>query len=296
MKIYKSMEDKLNHILQYHKSNVSSKLPKNAPMISIIILNYNGHEHLKRLFKTWKESTIYDNYEIIIIDNNSNDESVLFLEKISKYLPIRIIKNSMNINFSQGCNQGAKLSKGEYLLLLNNDTEVTYGWLNEMVRCAFMEPNVGAIGAKLLYPMTPVSKHNILKALRVQHSGIDFKVSNGMFMPYNMGNGCSPFDKSVNNLKYVKAVTGAALLVKKENYYTVLGLDEEFDYGFEDVDFCLKLLKNGLINIYCPTSLILHHENGTQSIRNWNDTYKRWKRNSRYFINKWNDWLLERYS
>ena len=105
---------------------------ENEPLISIIILNRDGLHHLKRLFKDFDKKTNYSNYEIIVVDNASTDGSVEFLKSLD--LPITVIENKENVSFSKGNNDAAKIAKGEYILLLNNDIEPTFGWLNEMVQ------------------------------------------------------------------------------------------------------------------------------------------------------------------
>ena len=103
------------------------------PLVSIIILNRNGLNHLKVLFKDFDKKTNYSNYEIIVVDNASCDQSVEYLYSLKKDLPIKIIENTENVSFSKGNNDAAKIANGKYLLLLNNDIEPTYGWLNEMI-------------------------------------------------------------------------------------------------------------------------------------------------------------------
>ena len=114
------------------------------PLVSIIILNRNGLNNLKCLFKDFDAKTNYSNYEIIVVDNASTDESVNYLKSLD--LPIRIIENDVNVSFSKGNNDAAKIANGEYLLLLNNDIEPTYGWLNEMVGAIVYNDDVVSVG------------------------------------------------------------------------------------------------------------------------------------------------------
>ena len=132
---------------------------ENEPLVSIIILNLNGLSHLKRLFKDFDKKTNYSNYEIIVVDNGSSDESVKYLKDLKEELPIRIIENSENVSFSKGNNGAAEIANGEYLLLLNNDIEPTYGWLNEMVGAMLHNEKVGAVGAKLVFPYYYLDKN-----------------------------------------------------------------------------------------------------------------------------------------
>jgi len=280
-----------NQIISINKKYIDDTLPDNTPLVSIIMLNRNGAHHLKRFFKSFKENTIYPNYEIIIVDNDSTDNSISILESQSQELPITIIKNTTNKSFSEANNQAVKYAKGEYLLLTNNDVEPTYGWLNELVKCEQRTKNAGAIGAKLIYPYCPESSINSHKSFKIQHMGIAFKEEKDFIRPYNMGNGYDPFDSRSNKETVRAAITAAVLLVKKELYFEVKGLDEEYIYGYEDVDFSLKLTKRGYKNIYCPTALLFHYEFGTQSKDNRKAIQKRRLNNMRIFKNKWYKWL-----
>jgi len=269
-----------------------SSFSDNAPLVSIIILNRNGIHHLKRLFKDFKANIQYPSYEIILVDNASTDESLSFLEKIAEDLPLIIIKNNKNKNFSQANNQASKVAKGDYLLLLNNDVEPTYGWLNMMMQSALKSYEIGAVGARLIYPdcsQSPLNKHNSYK---IQHTGIAFKIEEGFIKPYNMSNG-DPFDENDNSEKLRPAVTAAALLIKKDKYEEVNGLDEGYDYGYEDVDLCLKLLKAGYNNIYCPQALLFHYEFGTQETDKNQVIINRRLKNKELYIEKWDKWLKE---
>ena len=105
----------------------------NAPLVSIIILNKNGFIQLKRLFKDFEETIQYPSYEIILVDNASTDNSISFLKELSNNLPLTIVQNTENKSFSEANNQAADIAQGEFLLLLNNNVEPTYGWLNEMM-------------------------------------------------------------------------------------------------------------------------------------------------------------------
>ncbi|BDZ69420.1 glycosyltransferase [Methanobacterium ferruginis] len=136
----------------------------NAPLVSIIIINRNGLNYLKRLFKNFEENIKYPSYEIIVVDNLSQDGSVSFLENISSDLSLKIIKNKENESFARANNQAAEIAQGEYLLLLNNDVEPTYGWLNQMMKSQLQSDNVGAVGAKLVYPdcsTSPLNKKSL---------------------------------------------------------------------------------------------------------------------------------------
>lgn len=322
---FKSVEIKINHFKKDIKSNLKKHLKnkniilteeeikqkydeilnKNssivklypfdatAPLVSIIILNKNGFRHLKNLFTNFKENIQYPSYEIIIVDNSSTDNSISFLEELSNTLPLTIIKNTENKSFSKANNDAARIAKGEYLLLLNNDVEPLYGWLNQMMQTALKSEDIGAIGAKLIYPYCSASVYNKNSSFKVQHRGIVFKEEEGLIKPYNLGSD-EPFSTESNIEKERAAITAAAMLVEKEKFLEVNGFDEEYNYGYEDVDFCLKLLKRGYKNVYSPKALLFHYEFGTQENNKKNDVKDRRLNNRKIFRKKWDQWLKKR--
>lgn len=285
------IKEKYEEILNKNSSLIKLySFNDNDPLVSIIILNRNGFEHLKRLFKNFKENIQYPSYEIIVVDNASTDDSISFLEELSDTLPLIIIKNTENKSFSKANNDAANIAKGEYLLLLNNDVEPLYGWLNHMMQTALKSDDIGAVGAKLVYPDCSTSVYNKKNSFKVQHRGIVFKEEDGFIKPYNLED-IDPFSAESILEKERAAVTAAALLIKKKKYLEVDGLDERYIYGYEDVDLCLKLLKKGYKNVYCPKALLFHYEFGTQE-KNKNYKVKDRRMNNRkLFCQKWNLWL-----
>ncbi|MCC7553825.1 MAG: glycosyltransferase [Methanobacteriaceae archaeon] len=236
------------------------------PLVSIIILNRNGSKHLKRLFTDFDENTNYKNYEIIVVDNDSSDDSVDVLKEFSKYLPITIIENSVNVSFSKGNNDAAKIANGDYLLLLNNDIEPTFGWLNEMMGVMLNNENVGAVGAKLVFPYT-FNMENQETSFSIQHAGVKFReeITPYIYGPYHEHMFfTSIFDHKVNEFKESISNTAATLLVSKDIYLELGGLDEGYFYGYEDIDFAFKLYTNNYKTFYCPSALLFHYESATR--------------------------------
>ena len=292
--IIKDSQEKYQSIINQNREKVNIvHFSEDSPLVSIIILNRNGLSHLKRLFKNFKENIQYPNYEVIIMDNGSTDESIEFLKEI-KNIPIKIIENEVNESFSRANNKGVEIANGEFVLLLNNDIETTYGWLNEMMQTSFRNNHNGTVGAKLVYPLL-FTKNKKKKPFSIRHIGIAFSErSNGGVIAYNMGNKLEPFNEKSNTESIRAGVTAAALLVKKSIFEEVNGLDENYIYGYEDVDFCLKILKKGYKNIYCPNSLLFHHEHGTdESINTRRDQVYRSKLNKTVLYCKWNKYLVK---
>jgi len=279
-----------NSVIKESYKFVLHDFDEKSPLVSIIIVNRNGLDHLKRLFKDFVDNVQYPSYEIIVVDNDSQDNSVAFLEEISNVLPLKVIRNNENQSFSRSNNQAAEIAEGKYLLLLNNDVEPTHGWLNHMMKSATQSENVGAIGARLVYPDCSGSRHNKRNSFKIQHEGIAFKEEDGFIKPYNWGNG-EPFRIRGQLDEPRAAVTGAALLVEKDKYFQVEGLDEEYIYGYEDVDFCLKLLQKGYNNIYCSKAVLFHYEFGTQE-KHKKKEIRQWRlNNQKLFRKRWNKWL-----
>ena len=286
------IKDKYEYINNKNLSLVKlHSFDDNAPLVSIIILNRNGCTHLKRLFKNFEENIQYPSYEIIIVDNASTDDSISFLEELSNNLPLSIIRNKKNKSFSEANNQTAEIAEGEFLLLLNNNVKPTYGWLNLMMQAALKSEDTGAVGAKLIYPDCSKSPYNKCNSFKTQHERIVFKESpDGFIKPYNISNN-EPFNNSNINSQLTAAVTASTLLVEKDKYWEVGGLDERLNYGYEDVDLCFKLFKKGYNNIYCPTALLYHHEFRQQETDKKRTTEKRQIKNRKLFQKKWNHWL-----
>ena len=269
----------------------------NKILVSIIVLNRNGLGHLKTLIPALLMNTCGIKYELILVDNASSDSSVAYVQNKFKehgsIIPLQLIQNKINQTFSVANNKAAAVAKGKYLVLLNNDIEPLAGWLNYLLQCIETEHGVGSVGARLVYPyrkpsrfINPFKKKNSNSCF-IQHAGIAFENEGLRFRPYNMGKG-----KDINDPKVLKsgnrgALTAACLLVPKDIYIQVGGLDESYNYGGEDVDFGLKLLKAGYRNYYCADSVLFHHEFGTQSKEQNEHAAKRRQANQDYFQKKW---------
>lgn len=297
------MEDKIlaqakkKEILFFNRSRVSAIQSETfAPLVSIIICNRDGLHNLKTLFSSFKTCTFYRNFEIIVVDNASTDDSIRFLEKQKDDFALDIIRNNINETFSKACNQGANIAKGEYLLFLNNDIEVTDYWLDELLKVAETHDNAGAIGAQLIYPEIPTNTVNTGKDYKVQHAGILFHrqwFEGAQYIrPYNKGNGDEPFAEGEKTIT-IAGVTAACLLMKKTVFNEIGGFDEHYVYGYEDVDLNLKALRKGYTNYYCPTAVLFHYEFGTQQNDVKKEVVLRRKNNLLYFTRRWHEFLKQ---
>lgn len=265
-----------------------------TPLVSIIIATHNGASWLEKLFNSFECSNFYNNYEIIIVDNASSDDTALVVGEYRRKLKINVRHNSENQSFARACNQGAIIARGEYLLFLNNDIEVTDGWLDALLYTAVAKDNVGVVGARLVYSEMPERGLNAGKSYLLQHRGVRFyrDSKNGRLVPFNVGNGEEAIVVSADAQK-IPAVTGACLLVRKDSFEAVGRFDENYNYGYEDVDLCLKLLRKGYMNYYCPISLLFHSEFGTQQHENPQRAEARREENRKYFHRRWRIYLAE---
>ena len=256
-----------------------------SPRISIVIANKDHAEDLKRCVDSIMERSTYSNYEIIIVENNSTTEEIekLYKEYQDKYSFIKVVRFEGAFNYSAVNNLGVKHAEGEYILLLNNDTEViTPGWMEELLMYAQRE-DVGAVGAKLLYADRTI-----------QHAGVILKL--GAYRTAGHGHYKQPDSKLgyMGRLCYaqnVSAVTGACLLVKKAVFEQVGGLEESFQISLNDVDFCLKLRELGYLNVWTPFAELYHHESISRGLDDKGEKAERYNKESEAFRTKWKEVL-----
>lgn len=228
------------------------------PKVSILIPTKDHIEDLDRTIKSVLRKTEYNNYEIIVIENNSeNKDTFEYYDEIkNKYDNIKVVTWKEGFNYSAINNFGAKYAEGEYLLLLNNDVEViNKEWLTKMLGLAQRE-DVGCVGAKLYYPDNTIQHGGIIVGLggAAAHAHRGFKKNEyGYFLRLGI----------THNLS---AVTGACLLVKKSVFEEVGGLDESFEVAYNDVDFCLRVLKTGRVNVWTPYAELYHYESKSRGV------------------------------
>lgn len=262
-------------------------------LVSIIVLNRNGINHLRTLVPALIRNTANIHYELIFVDNASNDDSVTYIKNNVKNIPLQIIQNDINESFSKANNKAVRNAKGKFIVLLNNDIEPLSGWLHHLLVCVESNQNIGCVGARLIYPpVNPPRFNNPFKrkndlSCKVQHSGVGFYYEGKQFRPFNLGKGKSINDSSVLKSRNRSALTAACTLIPKKVYEEVGGLDETYNYGGEDVDFGLKLIQAGYSNYYCADSVLFHHEFGTQSKEKNKSGAERRRANLEYFQSKW---------
>jgi GT2 family glycosyltransferase len=227
-------------------------LPLVRPNVSIVIPTRDKPELLQACIESLLASTNYDNFEVMVIDNGSVDPAALsYLSRIVSYDNVRVISYPHPYNYSAINNFAVAHISAPYLCLLNNDTEVIApDWLTEMMRQA-VRPDVGAVGAKLLYDDGSI-----------QHAGVVIGICDAAGHAHRFERSESPGYFAQPHLAHaVSAVTAACLVVEKRKYEAVGGLDaKHLAVAYNDVDLCLKLEQAGWRNIYEPHAILLHHE------------------------------------
>lgn len=254
------------------------------PKISILIPNRNHVGDLKRCINSIIEKSTWKNYEIIVIENNSNEDSIFeYYKEIEKLDNVRVVKFTGEFNYSAVNNLGAEDADGDYILLLNNDTEVIEPkWMEELLMYA-QRPDVACVGGKLLYQDNTVQHAGIVIGLGAHRTAghTHYGISN---LNYGyMGRLCYA--------QNVTAVTGACLMVKSAIYKELGGLDENFKISLNDVDFCLRARQLGYLNIFTPFAELYHYESISRGSDEKGKNAERYNKEAYDFKEKWKDAL-----
>lgn len=256
------------------------------PKVSILIPNKDHFEDLKRCITSILEKSTYDNFEIIIMENNSeSDEIFKYYDSLKEDSRIRVVTYEGAFNYSKINNFGETYATGDYLVLLNNDTQViSLDWMEELLMYA-QRPDVGAVGAKLYYGDKTIQHAGVVLGLGAHrtaghsHYRIDYQ---------NLG-----YMGKLCYAQNVSAVTGACLMVKRSLFEEVGGLDEAFTISLNDVDFCLRLLEKGLLNVFTPFAELYHFESISRGLDDQGEKAERYNRESAMFKEKWKE-ILEK--
>jgi GT2 family glycosyltransferase len=251
--------------------------------VDIVTTTYRSTEKLKLCLETITERTKFIDYRWYVWCNDPNDEvkriihdsiyidDILFNDKIEP-----IFNDTNDGSFSSNNNEAASEGESEYILFMNDDIEpLNENWLYSMTQILDTDPKVGAVGALLMYPDKTV-----------QHCGVFFSHRTNN-LPFHM-HYKQPVDKVANYIsvpRYYQAVTAACMLVRRADFKAIGGFDERYFYGFEDVDFCLKLKEIGKRCVYCPAAQLIHHE-GISSIAK-KDSHPKLQDNIKVLREKW---------
>ena len=252
---------------------------KEEPLVSILIPNKDHTDDLDVCLNSFFERADYQNYEFIIIENNSVlPETFAYYEKIEKeHDNVKVVYWEAGFNYSAINNFGFKFAKGDYIMLLNNDVELITPDIFQSMLGFCMRPEVGIVGAKLLYNDHTVQHAGVL----VGAGGLADHVFKGIHEddPGYMGRAISSQD--------VSAVTAACLLVKRSVYEEVGGLEEEFQVAFNDVDFCLKVRKAGYLVVYDADVKLFHYESKSRGMEDTTDRFIRFGNEMMLLNSKW---------
>jgi len=279
---------------------------KGNPRVSIVIPNKDGQDILEVCINSVLEKTTYENYEIIVVENNSTSEEIYeYYKKIINNEKIRIVNYNTGkeikdesecsieytnnnrrevkpgFNYSAIINFGTKFATGEYSIQLNNDTElITPNWLESMVGFCQRE-DVGAVGCKLYYPDETIQHAGIIV-------GIGGIAGNRFKSIPKDGHGYFARESMVENLS---AVTGACLMTKTKIFEEVNWMDETLAVAFNDVDFCLKIREKGYLVVYDPYVEFWHYESKSRGYENTPEKLKRFQGEIDTFEKRWMEFL-----
>ena len=257
------------------------------PLVSILIPNKDHVEDLKRCVKSLYAVSAYSNFEIIIIENGSVENSTFeyYNNILATHKNVQVVtwNNENGFNFSALNNFGAKCAKGEYLLFLNNDTEViSKDSISEMVSYMNRE-EVGAVGARLYYPDGTIQHAGVIVGLGgiAGHAFKDFSRYEGGY-----------FYRILCTQDY-SAVTAACMMMSKTLFVEIGGFDEKLKVAFNDIDLCMQIRRKGKLIVYTPYAELYHYESKSRGLENTKEKVERFNGEVKYFANKWKKELEE---
>ncbi len=258
---------------------VTWPLPSVLPLVSIIIPTKNGQELVKQCVESIYCLTTYSNFEILLVDNASDDQQALaYFSELAQQKKVHLLEYPHPFNYSAINNFAAKKANGEYLVLMNNDIEIlTPNWLEEMVG-HLVRPSVGCVGAKLYYPNGSL-----------QHAGVITGLGGVAGHSHKHFSGDHPgYFKRLQVTQALSAVTAACLGVSKDVFEKVGGMNEQdLTVAFNDVDFCLKVREEGFNNIWSPYIEMVHHESISRGHEDTPEKQARFAQEVEYMKTTW---------
>jgi O-antigen biosynthesis protein len=258
---------------------VQYALPEQEPRVSIIIPTRNGLALLRQCIDSIRTRTDYDSYEVLIVDNGSDEADILrYFSSLEDDPDIRVISYPGAFNFSAINNFAVRQAQGDVLVFLNNDIEViSPEWLREMVSLAIRD-KTGAVGARLWYPDD-----------RLQHAGVVVGIRGlaGHVMKM-LPKGSPGYRGRALSVQNYSALTAACLAVRKSVFESIDGFDEvNLAVAFNDVDFCLRLVEAGYDNVWTPYAELYHHESATRGAEDTPEKQQRFQREVHYMLKRW---------
>ena len=253
------------------------------PLVSIIIANKDHVEDLSKCIRSILEKTTWKNWEVIVVENNSTDpETFRYYKEIEKDSRIRVVKWERGFNYSAINNFGAGFAKGDQFLLLNNDTEIiTPDWLEQMLMFA-QRKDVGAVGVMLYYPDDTVQHAGVIVGLggSAAHSHKHFKRG-------DPGYACR-----LTVVQDLSAVTAACIMIPRNVWEEVNGLDEGYQVAFNDVDLCLRIREAGYLVVWTPYAELYHYESKSRGYDDTPEKEKRINSEKARFRRRWSGTIL----
>ena len=273
----RGLQGEVSHTKDYGFYRVKYAV-QGEPLVSIIIPNKDAKTDLEKCIRSVKEKSSYKNYEILIVENNSETEEIFaYYKELSKDPAIRLLKWKKEFNYSAINNFAAKKARGEYLLFLNNDTEViTEDWIQELLGIC-QRPGTGAVGARLYY-----GDHTI------QHAGTVIGIggiAGHMFV--NLPGERTGYMHKAALIQDLSAVTAACMLVKREAFEEVGGFEEQLSVAFNDVDLCLRLREKGCVVVYNPYAELYHYESKSRGAEDSKEKVRRFQSEIEFMRCRW---------
>ncbi len=241
------------------------------PKVTVVLPVHNAFEYTYNCIASLILSYNKYSFEVILVDDESSDYTV----DISDYVEnLTVVKNETNLGFLRTAEKGANESNSDFVVFLNNDTEVTTGWIDSLVDVFERFENVGMAGSKLIYPNGDLQ----------EAGGLVW----GNGKPWNVGNGCNAEDPNYNYVRQADYVSGAAMMIRRSVWETVGGFSKEFIPAYyEDTDLAFKVRQAGYRTLYVPSSVVVHYE-GMSNGRDLDSGYKRYQTvNAPLFRQKW---------
>ena len=267
-------------VVSHHGIYLRTKyaLPAEPPLVSILIPTRNRRSLLQACIEGIFAQTDYQNYELIVLDNESDEPDTMdYLDQLRRDSRVRIERVGGGFNYSRLNNRGAELARGTILALLNNDVvPKENSWLSEMVSYA-LRPEIGLVGARLWYPNGPIQHGGVILGAGgvAGHAHVGIRYESGYFARPHLAQNLS-------------AVTAACAVVRRELYLELGGLDEKnLAVAFNDVDFCLRLREAGYWIVWTPHAELIHHESASRGFDDSTAKQVRFLAETDYMNAKW---------
>jgi GT2 family glycosyltransferase len=264
-------------------NKVVYELPEVLPTVEIIIPTRDSAGLVEQCVESIRQKSSYPNFRITIIDNGSvQQETHDLFARLQEDERIKVVRDDSPFNYSALNNRIALASTADFVCLMNNDIEViNANWLEEMVSVA-LQPNVGAVGAKLLYPDDTI-----------QHGGVVLGVGGiASHAHKHFPNTMAGYFARARLRNAMSAVTAACLLIRQSIYQEVNGLDEALHVAYNDIDFCLRVRQAGYRNVWTPYAELYHHESATRGAEDTPEKISRFNTESELVRQRWGDLLL----